>query len=416
MNQARPGTGDPVGTVLISSDSEFREELRRILSGAAANVELRLELDQSFTEIGDLELSRIREADPGLVLVDLESDPHIGLKFIQYLIESGSAPVVMAAGRDLSQDLLLQAMQAGVTELVTKPVNPDQVEAALQRVWKKTGRKIQETEASKEPGRAISIFGTKGGTGTTALATNLAIEIHRMTRKRVLLLDLDVELGETALMLGMDPQFSLMDLTRNFHRVDAGLLASYIEHHESGIDLLAAPFQPADYETVSRDRIRQVVRFLRGHYDYVIMDTPKSFHPASIGVLEEADDIYLLTNPTLPGVRNLVRSLPLIRQIVGPERVPYIRLVVNRYQPGSLISIKEIEETVGLEVVHWIRNDFEAVMGGINEGKPTVLRGASPYAKGVRALAGLVTGTPIQEESRKGLFSGLVGALKNEKK
>ena len=404
-----------MGAVLISTDPDFRGELRQIFGGSAADVELRLELDLPFTEIGDAELARIRDAEPGMVLVDLESDPHIGLKFIQYLVESGAAPVVMAAGRELSQDLLLQAMQAGVTEVVTKPVTDAQVEAALQRVWKKTGRKIQEAEGRTEPGRAISIFGTKGGTGTTALATNVAIEIHRMTRKKVLLLDLDVELGETALMLGMDPKFSWMDLTRNFHRVDAGLLASYIEHHESGIDLLAAPFQPADYETVSRDRIRQVVRFLRAQYDYVIMDTPKSFHPASIGVLEEADDIYLLTNPTLPGVRNLVRSLPLIRQIVGPERVPDIRLVVNRYQPGSLISLKEIEDTVGLEVVHWIRNDFEAVMGGINEGKPAVLRGASPYAKGVRTLAGIITGTPIHEENRKGLFSGLVGALKTGK-
>ena len=415
MSGSGRGESERVGTVLISTDQAFRDELRGILSGPGLHVELRLELDQPFTGIGDLELSRIREADPGLVLVDLESDPHIGLKFIQYLVESGSAPVVIAAGRDLSQDLLLQAMQAGVTELLTKPLTPEQVESALQRVWKKTGRKVQEAETRTEPGRAISIFGTKGGAGTTALATNLAIEIHRMTRKRVLLLDLDVELGETALMLGMDPQFSLMDLTRNFHRVDAGLLASYIEHHESGIDLLAAPFQPADYETVSRDRIRQVVRFLRAQYDFVIMDTPKSFHPASIGVLEEADEIYLLTTPTLPAVRNLVRSLPLIRQIVGAERVPSIRLVVNRYQPGSLISIKEIEETVGLDVLHWIRNDFEAVMGGINEGKPAVLRGVSPYAKGVRALAGIITGTKIQEENKKGLFSGLVGALKTGK-
>lgn len=415
MTELKLTGGERVGTVLISTDQTFREDLRGILAGPGLQVELRLELEQPFTEIGDLELSRIREADPGLVLVDLESDPHIGLKFIQYLVESRSAPVIIAAGRDLSQDLLLQAMQAGVTEILTKPPTADQVESALQRVWKKTGRKVQDVEARTEPGRAISIFGTKGGAGTTSLATNLAIEIHRMTRKRVLLLDLDVELGETALMLGMDPQFSLMDLTRNFHRVDAGLLASYIEHHESGIDLLAAPFQPADYETVSRDRIRQVVRFLRAQYDYVIMDTPKSFHPASIGVLEEADEICLLTTPTLPAVRNLVRSLPLIRQIVGPQRVPMIRLVVNRFQPGSLISIKEIEETVGLKVMHWIRNDFEAVMGGINEGRPAVLRGASAYSRGVRALAGLLTGTQIQEESKKGLFSGLVGALKSGK-
>lgn len=408
----RQGTSERVVGVLISTDPDFRTEVEGILAGPEGGVDVRLTISVPFTEIGDTEISRIGKLDPGLILVDLESDPHIGLRFIQYLVDTGVSNTVIGAGRDLSQDLLMQAMQAGITEILTKPVNPAQVLSALNRIWRKTGRRV-ENENRSGPGRALALFGTKGGVGTTSLAVNLAVEIQRMTRKRTLLLDLDVELGETALMLGMEPKFSLTDLIRNFHRVDSGLLASYIEHHECGIDLLAAPFQPGDYETVGQDRVRQVIRFLRDQYDFVVMDTPKSLHPASIGGLEEADEVYLITTPTLPAVRNLVRSLPLVKQLVGEHRTDSIRLVLNRFQPGDLISVREVEETVGLEVLHTIRNDFEAVMGGINEGHPAVLQGQAPYVRGVRELAGIITDTPVSREGRKGLFGGLIGAIRN---
>jgi len=406
------GVGERVVAVLISTDPEFRTEMEGILSQPDGGVDVRLSIVTPFTEIGDPEISRIGSLAPGLVVVDLESDPHIGLRFIQYLVDTGVTKAIIAAGKDLSQELLMQAMQAGVTEVLPKPITPDQVTASLQRIWRKTGRKVEETTRSA-PGRVIALFGTKGGVGTSSLAVNLAVEIQRMTRKRTLLLDLDIELGETALMLGMEPKFSLTDLIRNFHRVDSGLLASYIEHHECGIDLLAAPFQPGDYETVGQERVRQVIRFLRGQYDYVVMDTPKNLHPASIGGLEEADEILLVTTPTLPAIRNLVRSLPLVQQLVGEHRKDTIRLVVNRFQPGDLISVREVEETVGLPVLHTIRNDFEAVMGGINEGTPAVLRGQSAYAKGVRGLAGIITDTPVVQTDRKGLFGGLIGAFKD---
>jgi pilus assembly protein CpaE len=399
------------GAVVISIDREFRARFREFSAQGDGPLDVRLEVDKAFPDIGDPEIGSIRSVEPEIVVVDLESDPHIGLRFVQFLVESGAAPVVICAGRDMSPDLLLQAMQSGVSEILTKPLTDEAVNGSLRRIWKRTGRTAEDPK-QHTPGKAMALFGTKGGVGTTSLATNLAVEVHRLSRKRVLLLDLDVELGETSLMLGMDPKFSLTDLIRNFHRVDAGLLASYIEHHESGIDLLAAPFKPGDYETVGKDRVRQIIRFLRGQYDYVIMDTPKSFHPVSIGVLEEADEVLLVTTPTLPAIRNLVRSLPLIRQFTESRGGTPIRLLVNRYEPGELISIKEIEETTGLPVLRTIRNDYEAVMGGINEGTPAVLRGNSLYTRSVRELAGLLTDTRVQEDGKRGLIGGIMGALK----
>src|SRR6185503_7245670 len=215
------------------TDPAFRDQVRGVVSELRSPIEIAHVIECPFTAIADPELTELRRANATLAIVDLESDPHIGLKFVQFLMESRIAPAILAAGRNLTSDLLMRALQAGVMEIVQKPVSAADLGNALERVNKKTGHKGGETAHGGEAAKALALFAAKGGMGTTSLAVNLAIEIHRLTRAKVLLLDLDLELGETALLLGTDPQFSLVDLIRNMHRVDQGLLASYIEHHDS---------------------------------------------------------------------------------------------------------------------------------------------------------------------------------------
>ena len=397
----------PVKAAVISPDPTFREALTSILASRDIGVMLALEIDQPLTEIADPELDELRRAEPGIVFLDLEENPHVGLKFAEFLVDSSLATALIGAGASASPELLLAAMQAGVSEFLTKPVTPEALVSAVERVWRKTGKKIDLTR--RAPGELLVVFGAKGGSGSTTLSTNLAIEIHRLTRKKVLLVDLDLELGETALLLGMEPQFSVVDLMRNFHRVDSGLLASYIQRHESGVELLCAPFEPADFEAVSGDRVRRIMEFLKKHYDYVVVDAPKTFNPATLAAFREADEVYLLATADLPSIRNLSRSLPLLRNLRGRKALDqWLRLILNRYEPDLEIPIPEIERTLGMSVFWTLHNDYSAVMASINHGKPVVSEGKSSYAKDVRGLAGEITGVPVQKQSKsllKGLFS-----------
>jgi pilus assembly protein CpaE len=386
--------------------------LRAILAEPECGVRLLAEVELPFPDIADPELRDLKAAHPEIVFIDLESDPHVGLKFAGFLLESGTAQNLVAIGADLSPEILLQAMRAGILEVIPRPVTRDEVLEALERVWRRTGRKSRRAERTA-PGMAICVFGVKGGTGSTTVSTNLAVEIHRLTRKKVLLLDLDLELGETALQLGVDPKFSVVDLIRNFHRVDSDLLASYIETHETGVDLLAAPYRPADYEAVSGERVREVITFLKGHYDYVVVDTPKTFNPASFGAFAEADLVYLVTTADIPAIRNLSRSLPLLKQLGGRKTADRFRLIVNRFDPAQVISVEEISKTVGLEV-HWtLRNDYRAVMDSINEGTPAVTRSGSPFGRDMRALTSELTGVPLAEAQKKGRLGTLLTGWKN---
>jgi pilus assembly protein CpaE len=393
---------------VISTDADVLRALGEFLASPESGVKLAVRVDVPFTDIGDSELTRIRGVAPEIVFIDLESEPQVGLKFAQYLLESGTCQNLLALGTDLSPELLLQGMQAGILEFIPKPLSREKVLQAVERVWRRTGRKSRKSERS-EPGKVLCIFGVKGGAGSTTVSTNLAVEIHRLTRKKVLLLDLDLELGETALQLGVEPRFSVVDLVRNFHRVDADLLASYIETHESGVDILAAPHQPADFEAVSGERIREILRFLKTQYDYVVVDTPKTFNPASTGAFAEADQVFLVTTADIPAIRNLHRSLPLLRSLGGREMKARLRLVVNRYNPKELIGRADIEKTVGLEIFCTLQNDYQSVMASINEAVPAVMKQGSPFGRDVRTLASRITGVETADLAKRGRLGSLFG-------
>src|SRR5690606_33975276 len=109
------------------------------------------------------------------------------------------------------------------------------------------------------------------------------------------------------------------DMIRNFHRMDTDLLASYIEKHESGVHLLSAPFHPEKVEVVPGEGIRKILAFLKNHYEYIVVDTSKSFTPATLATFEQADRIFLLINVGLPSLRNIKRCQPLLDRIVGAD-------------------------------------------------------------------------------------------------
>jgi pilus assembly protein CpaE len=395
-----------IKAAIISADPQFREELVAILQVPETGVEVELHIAVGFTDIADSHLEELRRLKPDLAFLDLESDPHVGLKFAQFMVDQSMASALIGAGSTDSPELLLQAMQAGITEYVGKPLGGEAVRDAIERVLRKSGRRAEG--GKREPGQVLSLFAAKGGSGSTTVAANLAIEIHRLTRKRTLLVDLDLELGETALLLGIEPRFSVIDLMRNFHRVDSGLLASYIQRHATGLEILSAPYQPADYEAVSAERVRQVFAFLHGHYDYIIVDCPKTFTPATQAAFEEADQVFLITTADIPSVRNLSRSLPLLRSFGRRKPDPWIHLIVNRFDPKDVVSVSEIERSLGMDVYWTLRNDYRAVMTSINAGKPAVMEAKSHFAKDIRALAAKITGVRAAQESKSWL-SGILG-------
>jgi pilus assembly protein CpaE len=319
------------------------------------------------------------------VILDLSEDPEGAIRMAGALAAEVPRAALVGIGPELGAAHLLEAMRAGLVEYVPHPADPHAVYEAVGRALQKKGG-IPEEVAPTDEGSVLAFFSAKGGAGSSTVATNVGIELHRLTGRRTLLVDLDLEMGEIASMLGIQPRFHLVDLVRNFHRMDADLLASYIESHDSGVHVLSAPFEPQVGEAVTHDQISAILGFFKSHYDYVVVDMSKSLAPPAMATLQCADSIFLITNVDVPSIRNLKRALPSLDQATGGD-VNRLRLVVNRFNGKGLVGLKDLEDTLGLEVYATLGNDYKTVIEAMSTGRPLVLSGSSRYGAQIRDLA-----------------------------
>ncbi len=380
---AEPGV---LRAALISADPGLRDTIRSALVMDAGGTLTDFPL--SLRHIGPAEVTKVSRAADHLVIVDVSEDPELGLRFARHLAEAVPGAMIAAAGPQLPPELLMEAMRAGVAEYLLKPAAAEEARALVARVRRRLG---VTAAPPRKPGSIYAFLSPKGGTGTTTAAVNLAAELRRLTGKHTLLVDLNVELGDLALVLGITPRFNFVDLARNFHRIDAGLLASYVERHDCGVHVLAAPLHPEQAGELTADLVRRVLQFLREHYEYVVVDTPKSLAPPTLAACDVADQVFLVVTADLSALRNVKRSFPVLRR-TGNGNMEHVRLIVNRHHPRDLIAVQDVEETLGLEVFWTLANDYDAVTASISEGRPIVLKGDSPYAKDIRALAAELAG------------------------
>lgn len=371
---------------------------------------IELEIETPYSRLNDGNIRELRKLALDLVLLDLSQEGELGLRLAETLTEANPKLRFVAFGPAPAPEFLLQAMRVGVSEYLTQPHTPESVRAALERVSQKLGHATTQ----REPGRIFAFFGAKGGTGVTTTAANFAILAHKLTSRSTLLLDLDPHLGEAALVLGLKPRYTFLDVVQNFHRLDAGLLESYVESHRSGVQLLSAPFHPEKALTVTPDQIRRLLLVLRDHYEQIVVDVT-AFSPAALSVFEAADQLFMLTTVDLPSLRNVQRFLPLLQQRMRKWDEQF-RLILNRQSPQDPISVTEIEQTVGTKVFWRLTNEYQPVAHALNTGKPVVLNGSSRYARDLQAMTVAVLKQPARtghgKRNRPSLMNRLASLMK----
>jgi pilus assembly protein CpaE len=394
---------------LVSADDRVRTSVLDAIREAETPVRIDLEIPRRPTSLEPEEMERIRAADPHVVILDMSDDPERAIRVAGAIGSRTPRAALVGVGPQLESHYLLEAMRAGIVEYVPRPADASTIYDALGRILRKRG--WADSSEGHRRGKVLTFFSAKGGSGSTSVATNVGIELNRLTGGKTLLVDLDLELGEIASLLGVQPRFHFVDLLRNFHRMDADLLASYIESHESGVQVLSAPFEPEIGESVTGEQISQILDFLRNHFDYVVVDTSKSLAPAALGTFKESDLIFLVTNVDVPSLRNLKRCLPSLNKVTGNDD-SRLRLVVNRFNAKGLVSLKDLEETLGLSVYATLGNDYKAVIEAMSTGRPLV-NGTSRYADQVRDLAGeIVDGFHGARQPRKSLVDRLLAPFR----
>ena len=343
--------------VILSTGMESFRELRAALAtqeGARVLVGGD-DPEQVFPEIERLA--------PSACIVALGAEPEAGLRFAERVARTCPRTAVICASRDASPDTILRSMRAGAREFLRLPVRPEE----FATVYRRTAEFCAvQPEAPKKRGRVLSVFSSKGGTGTTFVATNVAAALSAPT----VLLDLNLQAGDLGLFLGIEPKFTVADLVENISRVDDQLLRSYLTPHSENLSLLAAPREADSADDIEAEHVFQVLEILRERYDYVVVDPQHTFDSITLAALDQSDEILLVLTLDIPAIRSTQRALQIFDRLGYPRHK--LHVVVNRFSKQIDLDLRQVERFLGERVTGYVQSDYKTAVNSINLGQPLV--------------------------------------------
>ncbi len=234
-------------------------------------------------------------------------------------------------------------------------------------------------------GRVVTVFSTKGGSGRTTLATNLAAVLAGAGARAVALVDLDFVYGDVATALHISPRATLADAAEHRGRLHPEDLSGLLTPYSPGLDVLVAPIAPAAARRVSPMLVAEVLHVLRRQMDYVVVDTPAGFDDQVLAALDLSHRVALITTLDLPALRNLNSTLQTLRLLGYPE--DRWRVVVNRADSQVGLPLQDVQAMLDAPIAAYIPSSGD-VPASVNRGAPiTVADPTHPVSRAVRELA-----------------------------
>ena len=345
----------------------------------------------------------INGSRPGLLIVD--GVDAADLESIGKLTQAHPDLETIVISDEQSPGFLMKAMQAGVREVLPPPLDVPALQAAVQRVTRK-----RKPAAAVELGAVFAFMACKGGSGASFLAANLAHVLSTRDGRTVALLDLDLQFGDTLLMLSDQRAGSdVAEVARNIGRLDAELLRSAMVQVSPTLSVLTAPQELSQALEVKAPHIEAIIKQAQQMFDFVVLDVGRSIDAVSLQALDLATDIFPVVQQSLPQVRDAKRLRALFRSLDYPESK--VHWLVNRYQKTSDITLETLERGLGVKGVMTLPNHFNSVSASVNQGMPIdKLAHKGPVARALHEIAKTVA-PPVdtgKRESRwlSSLFGG----------
>ena len=308
--------------------------------------------------------------------------------------EHSRAPILMLASGG-SAGLLEQALDADVADVLLLPQLVEKIVFAIRKATHTTRR--HHDAGFGRHGKIVTVFSPKGGTGKTVTATNLAAACAKFEGRKTLLLDLDLQFGDAAIMLGIEPDKTIYDLVVAPGELDAEELAGYTTKHACGLEVLPAPLRPEDAELVTEAKLGRLLEVAREAFDVIVVDTSPFFHGPMLATLDRTDELLLLCSLDVPTLKNLRLALQTLDLLSFPKQ--RVRIVLNRSNSKVGMKPNEVEGALGMKVRFELPSD-RAVPLSVNRGNPVVLaEEGADVSKAIKAMAKELF--PVQKEEGK---------------
>ena len=308
------------------------------------------------------------------------------------LREQTTAPIVLAL-LGQREGLVDEALEQSLNDILILPQPADTIAFSL----RKAARDRQGGQAKAS--RVIMVSSTKGGTGKTSIAVNLAVGLAD-TRLRTLLIDLDVQFGDVGIVLGLDrPAKTLHDLIAVADDLDTEKLRGYVVRHESGLSILPAPLRPEEGEAIDATRIAGILQTARGMFDAIVVDTAPLFDGPMLTALDRSDQLLLVSTPDVPSMKNIRLALQTLELLGFP--VERVALVANRSGMAGGASASEMADTIGKEI-RFVLPEDSIVPKSVNSGVPAVLMDPrARFSRGINDIVDALVGRTVQQPAQQ---------------
>ena len=279
---------------------------------------------------------------------------------------SSHVPIIMlTAEREVEQKV--RGLRAGADDYLIKPFHPAELLARIKSLLARFAPR--EALLARPPlGRVIAFYGAKGGVGTTTIAINAAIALHRELGRKVVLVDGNLQFGDhrVFLDLGLDRK-SIVDVV-SATSIDVDLIRSVLVKHDSGIDLLLAPPSPETAELVRPEHLPMIAERLTSMYDYILIDIDKRLDDVNLGVFEAAETVFVVMTADLSCLKNVRLIIETMHHLgYPPEKV---QLVLNRSNAFTGINVKSAEGALKRTINHQVVNEYRGAISALNSGDP----------------------------------------------
>ncbi len=350
-------------------------------------------------------IAQLRQEHYALVILPLESVDTPQWSVLEREGRRGAHTYIIGTAPTADSQLILRAMRAGIHEFLVCPPDPKEFAAAVDRL-------MRRSQTGPQQGTVVAVHSSKGGLGTTTIAVNLAYAFAaNHPEQRVALTDLVVGGGDVRVLLNLDPTYDLKDLSTKLDRVDADLLFSLLTPATGGVWVLPSPDAPEAEELIDGGTVSAVVGHLRNHFAFTVLDCEHHISDRTLAAMDAADRVILVTELTVPALRNTHRTLALCRRLGYPDEK--VAVVVNRYRSSNVLSVSDAADVLKADILWKLPNDYAQLMNAMSRGMSVLEQDrGTKLSTSFLQLAAKLGGTGAGREARSNGTGPKTGALR----
>lgn len=333
--------------------------------------------DEDIFVIGDSvggapALDKIENTSPDIIIMTLGAGDTDVLNLAERIILHRPKTFVILVAEALNIEIMQSALKIGCHNVTEFPSSSKEFAEYIKSVYNNESIRIKSLSDKDTliwSSTVITVFGAKGGLGKSTIAANLAVKLAEK-RKKVALVDLDLQFGDLHIFLDIEPKDTIVELVQDVVTPNIDSVRSYMQVHSSGVHVLCAPKSPEFAELVSAEKVQSLLSLLRTYYDYVIVDTSPAFTDVTITAIESSSILFFVTGLDISILRNSKLSVSLLESLQQTDK---IRLIVNRAVDMNSITINDVQRIIGYPIWAKIPSDYKVAVNALNRGVPFVI-------------------------------------------